>query len=181
MTRLDNWSGPLWNEWKGHILWQIDSPWSSRNSWEGGQYAQHAQRVLSLYVREEALSKDEYAYLAEHGFVCPRPHQENPAETVWQVVILQNKDIRDRLLALGNAVKDKHGEALAKIKAEYAKTLLEGIPNHMKQVRLYELQGVFTADGAFLMHCMLYLLQEGKLTLPTEEQKKSVSMLILPA
>ncbi len=181
LAQLATWSGPMWNEWKGRILWQIDSPWSSRCSWESNQYAQHAQRVLSLYAREEALSKDEYAYLAEHGFVAPQPHQDSPVETVWQVVVLRDKDIRDRLLALGNAVKDKHREELEKLKDAWAKILMEDVPEHLKRVRAYELQGAFGADGHFLVHCMLYLLQKGKLTLPTEAQKKSVSMLILPA
>ncbi len=180
-VRLDNWSGPMWNEWKGHILWQIDSQWSTRCSWDGSQYVQHAQRVLSLYAREEALSKDEYAYLAEHGFVSPQPHQDSPTETVWQVVILRNKDIRDRLLALGNAVKNKHWVALEEMKTECAKILLEGVPEHLKRVRVYELQGAFGADGRFLIHCLLYLLRAGKLARPTEAQKKSITTLILPA
>lgn len=180
-VQMDNWSGPLWNEWKSHILWQIDSQWSARCSWDGGQYAQHAKRVLSLYAREDALSRDEYAYLAEHGFVTPQPHQGSPAAATWQVVILQSQDIRDRLLALGNAVKNKHQEALEEMKSAWARILLEGVPEHLKRVRAYEMQGAFGTDGRFLVQCILYLLREGKLALPTETQKKSVSTLILPA
>jgi hypothetical protein len=40
---------------------------------------------------------------------------------------------------------------------------------------------VFHADGWFLLHCIVALLRNGKLKQPTEEQRKALMTMIIPA
>ena len=47
----------------------------------------------------------------------------------------------------------------------------------MKQ---YDLQVTFHSDGWFLLHCLVALLNNGRLTPPAKEQRKSLSTLIVP-
>ena len=51
---------------------------------------------------------------------------------------------------------------------------------HLKKLKEYEMQFIFYADGWFLLHCITTLLNNGKLKLPPEEQKKSLMTLIYP-
>ena len=59
-------------------------------------------------------------------------------------------------------------------------TALDTVPAHMKKAREYELQFLFSGDGWLILHCIKALLDEGKLKIPTEEQKKALSTLIFP-
>ena len=47
-------------------------------------------------------------------------------------------------------------------------------------MQLFELQYVFFSDGWFILHCMKELVNSGRLRLPTEEEKKSLTTIILP-
>ena len=48
----------------------------------------------------------------------------------------------------------------------YAEAVLESVPAHLRNVKEYELQFVFHADGWFLVHCITTLLKNGKLKKP---------------
>lgn len=61
----------------------------------------------------------------------------------------------------------------------YAKAVLESVSAHFRNVKEYELQFVFHADGWFLVHCITTLLKNGKLKAPTEGQRKALSTLII--
>lgn len=47
-------------------------------------------------------------------------------------------------------------------------------------MKAYGLQYTFHADGWFLLYCAKELVNNGKLQLPTEEQKKVLTTLIAP-
>ena len=178
---MKNWCGPMWNGNGEQILWQIDSEWSDRGEHHRLHYSEDAKRVLSLYAREfeERLSKDEYAWLAERGFIKTNGDYDGDFKAAWQIVILANKEIRDRLLAIGERIKEKHQAKFDALKAPYADAVLASVPAHLKKVKAYELQSVFHADGWFLIHCITELLKNGKLTEPTENQRKSLTTLII--
>lgn len=180
---MNNWCGPMWNGDGRHILWQIDSEWSDRGGHQGYQYQEDAKRVLSLYQREleERLSKDEYAWLAERGFIKTNGDYDGHFKSAWQIVVLAGGDIRDQLLAIGERIKAKHQAAFDALKAPYAKAVLEAVPAHLRKVKEYELQFVFHADGWFLLHCITTLLKNGKLKEPTEGQRRSLTTLIASA
>ncbi len=177
---MKNWCGPMWNGNGEHILWQIDSEWSDRGEHYGFRYQEDAKRVLSLYKREleERLSKDEYAWLAERGFIKTNGDYEGHLKSAWQIVALASDEIRDKLLAIGERIKVKYQTDFDALKAPYVKAVLESVPAHLRKIKEYELQFVFHADGWFLVHCITALLNNGKLKKPTQGQRKSLTILI---
>ena len=70
-------------------------------------------------------------------------------------------------------------DEMESLKKAYAAAAVESIPQHMRRVKEYELQYTFYADGRFLHRCLWEPVQSGKLKLPTEEQKASMSTLLL--
>ncbi len=177
---MGNWNGPMWNGNNGRILWQIDSEWSDRGKRRAARYSEDAERVLSLYEREqgERLSKDEYAWLTECGYVKTNGDYDGAFKSDWQIVILGNREIQERLTAIGERIKEKHKGDFEALRAPYTRAVLESVPAHLRKVKAYELQSVFHADGWFLMHCIVALLKNGKLKAPTEGQKKALTTLI---
>lgn len=176
-----NWCGPMWSGNGRHILWQIDSEWSDRGERHGFQDAEDVKRILSLYERESAerLSKDEYAWLAERGCVKTNGDYDGNFKSAWQIVVLAGKEIQDKLLAVGERIKVKYQADFEALKAPYAEAVLESVPAHLRKVKAYELQFVFHSDGLFLAHCITALLKNGKLKKPAENQRKSLTMLII--
>lgn len=177
---MKNWCGPMWNDNGEHILWQIDSKWSDRGGRHGFQYAEDAKRVLGLYEREkrELLSKDEYTWLAERGYIKVDGDCNGYFKSTWNIVVLANKGIQNKLLAIGEQIKLKYKTDFEALKAPYAEAVLQSVPEHLKKIKKYELQFVFHSDGWFLLHCITTLLKNGKLKEPTEGQKKSLTTLI---
>ncbi len=179
---MKNWCGPMWNRGDVRMLWSIDSEWSDRGEYHGFQYAEDAKRVLSLYAREfeGPLSKDEYAWLSERGYIKTNGDYDGQFKSSWQIVVLASKEIQDRLIATGEHIKLKYRTDFEALKAPYAEAVLQSVPAHLRKVKEYELQFVFHSDGWFLLHCITALMNNGKLKLPTEGQRKSLCTLIAP-
>lgn len=177
---MRNWCGPMWNGNGNHILWQIKSEWSDHGEHNGLQYSEDARRILDLYERTsgERLSKDEYAWLAERGYVKTNGDFDGCFQSEWQIVVLASDEIRDKLLAIGGRIKEKHQTEFDELKAPYVEAVLESVPAHLKKMKAYELQFVFHSDGWFLVHCITALLKNGKLKEPAEGQRKSLMTLI---
>lgn len=179
---MKNWRGPMWNGNGTNILWQIDSEWSGRDENHMLQYAENAKRILSLYEQEHErmLSKEDYAWLSERGYIKTWGDYEGYFKTSWQIIVLANKDIRDKLLAVGEKIKTKYKTEFDAIKAPYAVAVLDSVPPHLRKIMKYELQFTFYSDVWFLLHCIVALLNNGKLKLPTESQKSILTTLVLP-
>ena len=177
---MKNWCGPRWNSYGEHILWQIDSEWSGRQDDFRLKYSEESARILSLYEREfeGCLSKDEYTWLSERGYVKTNGDYDGYFKSAWQIVVLASEGIKDRLLNIGERIKEKYKTDFDTLKAPYAAAVLKSVPAHLRKVKEYELQFVFHSDGWFLLHCITALLDNGKLRLPTQEQKKSLCTLI---
>ena len=182
---MKGWCGPMINNCGGqYTLWHIDTEWSSRVGGPGvnPSYDDDACRILSLYQRElegDLLSKDEYAWLSERGLVKTIGDCNGSFKSAWQTVALASKDIKNKLLAIGEKIKVKYKEQLDAIKAPYMESALNSVPAHLRRVKEYELQFVFYSEGWFLLHCIVALLNSGKLKLPTEEQRKALTTLIV--
>ena len=177
---MKNWCGPMWNGNGEHILWQIDSEWSEQRAVNRISYSEDAGRVLSLYSREqkERLSRDEYAWLAERGYVKTNGDYDGYFKAAWQIVVLANRAVQDKLLAIGECIKKKYQTEFNTLKAPYAEAVLKSVPAHLRKVKAYELQFLFHSDGWFLLHCITALLKNGKLKEPTDGQRKSLTTLI---
>ena len=93
--------------------------------------------------------------------------------------MLASEGIKDRLLNIGERIKEKYKTDFDTLKAPYAAAVLKSVPAHLRKVKEYEMQFVFHSDGWFLLHCITALLDNGKLRLPTQEQKKSLTTLII--
>lgn len=177
---MRNWCGPMWNGNGEHILWQIDSEWSDRGDGYRLNYSEESKRILSLYEREfeDRLSKDEYAWLIERGYIKTNGDYDGHFKSAWQIVVLASKEIQNKLLSIGNRIKEKYQTEFDALKAPYAEAVLESVPAHLRKIEEYELQFVFHADGWFLLHCITALLKNGKLKEPTEGQRKALTTLI---
>ena len=178
-----DWSGPAWNGWDGKIFWQIQCQWTDREMLQGYAYEADCRRILSLYRREqtELLSRDEYAWLAEKGYIKTCGEYDGMFKSAWQIVILTDPAVQEKLLELGQQVKARHLEAFEELKKPYVKAALEAVPPHLRKIKEFELQFIFHDDARFLLHCMLALLESGKLTEPTEGQRKALCTLITNA
>ncbi|MBR4960983.1 MAG: hypothetical protein IKY52_08815, partial [Clostridia bacterium] len=179
---MNNWCGPMWNANDRYILWQIDSEWSDRGELNGFRYAEDSKRILSLYEHEKEwlLSGEEYAWLAERGYVETFGDYSGEFKTRWMITILKNTEIRDRLLDIGRKIKMEYKDTLDAIKAPYHQAVLASVPAHLRKVKAYELQYTFHADGWFLLHCITALLKNGRLQKPAESQRKALTTLIIP-
>lgn len=172
-VNMDNWCGPMWNSSGKNIFWQINSNWSSRENYNF-QHFKDACRVIAMYQSDCKLSKDEYAWLAEQGYIKTNGDYDGNFKAAWQIVILKDEEIQKRLLDIGERIKRKHAAEFEALKAPYAKAILDSIPQHLRRIKEYELQYVFYSDGWFLIHCITALLKIGKLKLPTEGQRKAL-------
>ena len=140
------------------------------------------QSYLSLYEREckgERLSKDEYAWLSEYGYIKTGGEYDGEFKAVWQIVTLASKDVKKQLLAVGEKLQAKYADAFEAMRAPYADALLASVPTHLRKMEEYELQFLFHSDGWFLLHCLVVLLNNGKLKAPTEGQKKALTTLLI--
>ncbi len=178
-VHMNNWCGPMWNDFSDYTLWQSDSEWSDRGNNYGFQSQEDAKRVISLFKREEVLSKDEYAWLCERGYVKTNGDYNGQFFASWQIVILASKEIKERLLAIGERIKEKYKNEFDKIKAPFIKAALNSVPAHLQKNKEYEFQFLFNSDGCFLLHCIVALLNNGKLKLPTKEQRKALTTIII--
>ena len=162
------------------MMWQIDSEWSDRVSVDERNVPEEQERTITLlnWENEHLLSKHDYAWLAERGYIKTNGDYEGHFKSAWQIVILASDEIRNKLLAIGERIKVKYQADFEALKAPYAEAVLESVPAHLRKVKAYELQFVFHADGWFLLHCINTLLKNGKLKEPTQGQRKSLSTLI---
>ena len=180
-VEMRNWCSPMWNANEKYSLWQVGSDWSDFNKHHDFlTYQDNSTKIMVLYERSqrESLSRDEYTWLAEQGVIRIGGSAEKP-EITWQVVILKTPAIREKLLDLEEEVRNTCAAEMEKLSKAYAAVALECIPQNMRRVKEYELQYTFYADGRFLHRCLWELLNNGRLKLPKEEQKLSMSTLLL--
>ena len=179
---MRDWCGPYYDTNADYTLWKVDTEWSGRRIGVNQHEHEVTERVLSLYEHEEEnlLSKEDYAWLSERGYIKTWGDYDGCFKTAWQIVVLRNKEIQEKLLAIGEKIKAKYKDEFDTIKAPYMDAVLGSVPAHLRKVKEYELQFLFHSDGWFLLHCIVALLNNGKLTPPTEEQKKALTTIILP-
>lgn len=176
---MKDYCGPYWNGNDKGVLWMIDTEWSNRRLGVDVKDQEMAQRALSLLTNGELLSKYDYAILAQYGYIKTVGEYDKEFKVVPQIVMINGKDIKGKLILIGDKIKEKYKDYFNEIKQEYVKECLSLVPKHLRKVREYELQFIFSADGWFMVHILHELVQNGKLKLPTEEQRKSLSTVLV--
>ena len=119
--------------------------------------------------------------LSERGYIKTNGDYDGYFKAAWQIVILGSRSVQEKLISLGDRIKEKHASEFEKLKASYVKAELDSVPPHLRKVREYEQQFIFHSDGWFLLHCITALLENGKLKKPSEGQRKSLTTLIFNA
>lgn len=182
-VHMNGWCGPMRSRKHELDLWQIDSAWSDRGEFRGQEFPGEAVRILDLYNYEQdtLLTPGDYAWLCEKGYIKTCGDPDTQFKTAWQIVILEDEDIKSRLLEIGSHLKEKHAAEFDALKEPYVKAVLDTVPAHLRRMKEYELQYTFHSDGWFLLHCIRALLDSGRLKEPEEHQRKALMTLILPA
>lgn len=163
-------------------MWQIDSEWSDRVPANERNISEEQEQAMALFLysceNDHRLSKHDYAWLAERGYIKTNGDYDGHFKSAWQIVILDSAEIHNKLLAIGDRIKEKYRADFEALKAPYAEAVLESVPAHLRKIKAYELQSVFHSDGWFLIHCITALLKNGKLKEPARGQRKALTTLI---
>lgn len=175
---MKNWCGPMWFEQGGVTLWQVISEWSNRGAENGFQCSLDADHALDLYNREK-LSKEDWLWLCEKGYAKTNGDFEGDFKSEWQVVVLANDEIKKKLIEIGDRIKQNYKQIFDEIKKPYIEKMLDSVTPHLRKVQEFELQYVFSSDGWFVFHCIRALLENGRLKMPTDDQRKSISTIIV--
>ena len=150
---MNNWCGPMWNTGDHQMMWQIDSEWSDRAPVkERNIFEEHARTIMLFNCENDnLLSKHDYAWLTERGYIKTNGDYDGHFKSAWQIVVLSSDEIRDKLLSIGEHIKKKYRADFDALKAPYAEAVLESVPSHLKKIKEYELQFMFYSDGWFLL------------------------------
>ncbi|HHU29687.1 MAG TPA: sigma-70 family RNA polymerase sigma factor [Firmicutes bacterium] len=171
------WCGPCWNSNDELTLWQIDSEWSGKRVDDNyGIVVQRDLLLLKRFLKNEPLSKDEYAYLIERGYLKTAG---KAGKDTLQIVWIKDNKTKQNLLAIGDKAKEKYHDEFSGLKAPFVEAVMDNIPDHLKKMQAYGLQYIFYSDGWFLLYCLKELVGSGKLKLPAKEEKKSLTILIV--
>ena len=155
--------------------------------------------LLNIYLNDDELSAEGYAYLAERGYISVLTRERGLLNDVsakvgdsfisdedlgdykikFRCLCLSDPDINRQLIEIGDRIKEKHQTELGKLKKEYVDAVLKETPKQLQTMQKYVLQYIFYSDGWFALHCIKALLANGKLKEPTEEQKKSLTTIII--
>ena len=175
---MSEFCGCCWNSYENLTLWQCDSEWSEKRI--GEDYPSNSTQDLMLlkrWLNDTELSAAEYARLAERGYISVL-NKNGDTKIVPQDVILENRDIAGALFTVGERIKEKHWEEMCRLRDKFISAVLAKTPPHLHKARLYGLQHIFFADPWFILHVLKHLTENGKLKLPTEEQKKTLMTVI---
>lgn len=174
---MNNWFGPMWNEYNDTTLWQINSNWCTRNT-NLDVYADMIEsdiRLLNRYLNKDILSSEEFACLAEKGYI-----KGSIGNDKLNIVWIKNNEIKDKFLDIASQVTIKYKDNLKKIKSKYIKVVLENTPKHLRKIRTFEFQNIFKSNGLFLLYSIIELLDSGRLQEVTEEDKrKAINTLLI--
>ncbi len=173
---IKKFKGPFWNGLTNKTtLWTVDSEWSESRIEDNYQLAVVRDlTLLSNYLNDVILSEDEYAYLAEKGYISVSGKPDEIFRMALRIVYIKDEESRKKLLAVGDKIKERYKNEFEKLKTPYINAVLQSTPKHLQKMRMYGLQHIFYCDAWFLLHCLKELVNNGKLSLPTEKQKQSL-------
>lgn len=166
--------GPCQSFNHNFCLWQIDSKWSEKRI--NDLDTQHILYLLDNFG--ELLKKEDYAYLAEQGYMITAGDTDSLFKSAFKCVFL-SKNIEKKLIAIGDKIKQKHLQEFEELKKPFIQAVLQETPTQLRRIQEYQLKFTFFGDAPFICYCLDELVKSGKLTPPTKEQKKSLHTVIV--
>ena len=100
-------------------------------------------------------------------------------KTGFRCVWIDGKEMNRRLLAIGDRVKAECWDGIAALKKPYIDAVMANTPERLRKMQAFGLGYLFHSDGAFLWHCLKHLLETGKLILPEERLRQSISLVVI--
>jgi len=175
----DGWCGPCWNRWDGFCIWQTDSPWSGRRVTDNYTSEAMRDRGLLIALSEGAeLRPEETARLCERGYIAA-VREGGCVKTGFRCVWIDGADMNRRLIEVGDRVREGCREQIRKLKQPYIDMVMKRTPERLRAVQAFGLGYLFHSDGAFIYRCMKRLLDAGRLTLPDEELRRSLTLAVI--
>ncbi len=173
---MKKFKGPFWNGLTDKItLWTIDSEWSDNRIEENYQLSVVRDlTLLNNYLNDVIMSEEDYAYLAEKGYISVSGKPDELFKTALRIIYIKDEELRKKLLSIGDKIKEKYKDEFEKLKSTYINAVLQNTPKHLQKMRMYGLQHIFYSDAWFILRCLKELVNNGKLALPTEKQKQSL-------
>ncbi|MCR5737573.1 MAG: sigma-70 family RNA polymerase sigma factor [Eubacterium sp.] len=170
--------GPCWNENKEVIIWLIDGEWTERRVTEhyGGTKIEPELRILKRFADGKQLSVEEYTLMLEKGYI-----RKNGEDFELAIVALKDGETKEKLLSLASQIKNEVLKEHEKLLEEYRNEVLgsDRLPKHLRVQREFLNQHLFGADGIFMRYIKDALVDSGRLKALSEEQKKSVSQILI--
>lgn len=170
---MSKWCGPCWTWIDKITLWQINSEWSADRSSYLGEKTRSDLLILKRLYQGDKLTEEEYSVLAEQGYI---KYEEGQAKSLCTVIDTETKA---KLMTIGDKIKERHKAEFDKLKAPFVEAVMAQTPPQLKKARQFENQYIFYSDGWFILYCLKTLVEKGKLKLPSEEQRKSMTMVIV--
>lgn len=170
---MRKWCGPCWTWIDKITLWQINSEWSADRSNYLGEKTRADLLILKRLYSGEKLTEEEYSVLAEQGYI---KYENGQAKSLCAVIDTKAKA---GLLEFGDRIKARYKKEFEELKAPYVKAVMEQTPQQLKKARQFGHQYIFYSDGWFILYCLKTLIENGKLKLPSEEQRKSLTTVIV--
>jgi len=158
----------------------LDTIWSAKRVDDNYQnWIVRDLNLLQRHFEEDRLSEDEYAYLAERGYIRTYGQYNGEHFAASQVVWIRSAETKQKILDVGDKIKGMHKAEFDSLKAPFVKAVMDSTPKQLRKMQAYGMQYIFYSDGWFILHCLKELVNNGKLKLPTEEQKKSLSTIVV--
>ncbi len=174
------WKGPFQNGINGFSLWQIDTEWSEKRI--DDDFYQKAPNVLNLlkhWFNGNELTAQEIAFLVERGFLKTAGEPDQLFKCALQCVCIKGEKTKKSLIYIGETIMKRHKDEFAALRGPYEEAVLRNTPEHLQKMQQYCLQYTFYYDAWFILYCLKELVGSGKLNLPTEEQKKALTTIII--
>lgn len=130
-------------------------------------------------LADVALRPEDAAFLAQAGLIRIYGGSSDSYKTMLRCVLVGDAATEEKLVTIGDRIKEKHWTEFSEYVRRYTDAVLDETPAQLRKLREYELQFTVFGDKRFVANCICELVANGKLKLPTEEQKLALSTIIL--
>ncbi len=155
-------------------LWLIDSEWGGSRI--GNYLPDLLNRDLACLktMFEGSLSDDDALRMTQRGYISRKQHPSGGIIDTLSIVWLSH-EADERLRGIADSLREKYQAEFEKLKS----LLVSDTPEHMKKARTYGMQHRFFSDGLYIIYALNKLVESGKLTPPSEDQRNSLGAVLV--